>query len=76
MTGARRDRLQKASPGRIFEHSSMNDFPIPEDPPVMMTAEKLLRAASGVGIEWQGLIIPLRSSVTLRRVKQESSAHP
>jgi hypothetical protein len=26
----------------------MNDFPIPEDPPVMMTAEKFLRAASGV----------------------------
>jgi hypothetical protein len=26
----------------------MNDFPIPEDPPVMTTAEKFLRAASGV----------------------------
>jgi hypothetical protein len=28
----------------------MNDFPIPEDPPVMTAAEKFLRAASGVGI--------------------------
>jgi hypothetical protein len=30
----------------------MNDFPMPEDPPVMMTAEMLLRAVSGEGIEW------------------------
>jgi hypothetical protein len=29
----------------------MNDFPIPEDPPVMMTAEKSFRAASGVGMD-------------------------
>jgi hypothetical protein len=28
----------------------MNDFPIPEDPPVMTTAEMFLRAASGEGI--------------------------
>jgi hypothetical protein len=29
----------------------MNDFPIPEDPPVMTTAEMFLRAVSGEGIE-------------------------
>jgi hypothetical protein len=35
----------------------MNDFPIPEDPPVMMTAEKFLRAVSGEGIGGDRLII-------------------
>jgi hypothetical protein len=41
MSGLRRDRLQKAKVlGGAFAISSMNDFPIPEDPPVMMTAEK------------------------------------
>jgi hypothetical protein len=34
----------------------MNDFPIPEDPPVMMTAEKSLRAAEGVDMAVWGLI--------------------
>jgi hypothetical protein len=28
----------------------MNDFPMPEDPPVMTTAAKFLRAVSGSGI--------------------------
>jgi hypothetical protein len=36
----------------------MNDFPIPEDPPVMMTAEKSLRAAWGVDTVVLGLIYP------------------
>jgi hypothetical protein len=76
MTGSRRDRLQKTSSGRILAHSSMNDFPIPEDPPVMMTAEKFLRAASGVGI-WRGeMNFRRRKSVRLRSIKQESNAHP
>src|SRR3954453_5342207 len=37
--GGRRDRLQKIKSGLSFRPSSMNDFPIPEDPPVMITAE-------------------------------------
>jgi hypothetical protein len=28
----------------------MNDFPMPEDPPVIITAEKSFRAVSGFGI--------------------------
>jgi hypothetical protein len=56
MSGVRRDRLQKTNSGRILADSSMNDFPIPEDPPVMMTAEMFLRAASGEGIENNRLI--------------------
>jgi hypothetical protein len=50
MSGLRRDKLQNASSGRSVLHSSMNDFPIPEDPPVMMTAEMSLSAASGDAI--------------------------
>src|SRR6266700_6933174 len=40
MSGARRERLQIHRSGFSFPHSSMNDFPIPEDPPVMTTEEK------------------------------------
>jgi hypothetical protein len=76
MSGGRRDRLQNTSSGRIFEHSSMNDFPIPEDPPVMMTAEKFLRAASGVGIESGDLVFRLWNTFHPRPPKQESNAHP
>lgn len=39
MIGARRERLQITRPGLRFAHSPMNDFPIPEDPPVMTTDE-------------------------------------
>jgi hypothetical protein len=38
MTGARRERLQNTTSASSFAISSMNDFPIPEDPPVMTTA--------------------------------------
>src|SRR5581483_10362782 len=38
-SGERRERLQKTAPGFSFSPSRMNDFPIPEDPPVTMTAE-------------------------------------
>src|SRR5687768_16332012 len=38
--GGRRERLQKRKCGPSFWPSSMNDFPIPEDPPVRMTEEK------------------------------------
>jgi hypothetical protein len=57
MSGLRRDKLQKASSGRSLLHSSMNDFPIPEDPPVMMTAEMSLSAASGDAIGQGRLIL-------------------
>jgi hypothetical protein len=50
MSGLRRDKLQKAISGRSLPHSSMNDFPIPEDPPVMTTADMVLSADSGEGI--------------------------
>src|SRR4051812_45715058 len=45
MSGARRERLQTTISGCSFAHSSMNDFPIPEDPPVMTTEEKEVRAS-------------------------------
>src|SRR6266498_1826797 len=47
--GARRERLQKVRSGFNFPHSSMNDFPIPEDPPVMTTAENGWSAARNGG---------------------------
>jgi hypothetical protein len=50
----------------------MNDFPIPEDPPVMITAEKFLSAASGEGIGLYRLDFCSRSFLRLRLVKQES----
>jgi hypothetical protein len=49
MTGTRRDRLQNQSPGCSFPALSMNDFPMPEDPPVTMTAEKLWSTSRSEG---------------------------
>jgi hypothetical protein len=60
MSGLRRDKLQKLRDGQSFPHSSMNDFPIPEDPPVITTAEKFLRAVSGEGIALYRLIFSHR----------------
>jgi hypothetical protein len=40
-----RERLQKRVEGFSFAISSMNDFPIPEDPPVITTAVYSLRAS-------------------------------
>lgn len=37
-SGSRRERLQNRKAGFSFPISSMNDFPIPEDPPVTTTA--------------------------------------
>src|ERR1043165_102594 len=37
MSGSRRERLQTSKSGCSFAPSLMNDFPIPEDPPVMTT---------------------------------------
>jgi hypothetical protein len=56
MSGVRRDRLQNESSGQSFPNSSMNDFPIPEDPPVITTAENFLRAVSGDGMTLKGFI--------------------
>ncbi|HZZ19698.1 MAG TPA: hypothetical protein VFE25_10035 [Opitutaceae bacterium] len=56
MSGVRRDKLQKESSGQSFPISSMNDFPIPEDPPVITTAEKFFSAVSGDGMALKGLI--------------------
>jgi hypothetical protein len=58
MSGLRRDRLQNASSGQSFANSSIYDFPIPEDPPVMTTAENSLRAVSGEGIRLLNLKFP------------------
>jgi hypothetical protein len=60
MSGLRRDKLQNESSGQSFPNSSMNDFPIPEDPPVITTAENCLRAASGDGMTLKGLIFSQR----------------
>jgi len=47
MTGAARERLQNHRPGCSLAPSSMNDFPMPEDPPVTVTAENIWSAARG-----------------------------
>ena len=47
--GSRRERLQTTRSGFSFRISSMNDFPIPEDPPVRTTAEKGWSAALAEG---------------------------
>src|SRR5450432_4031112 len=60
MSGVRRDKLQKKSSGQSFPNSSMNDFPIPEDPPVITTAEKFFSAVSGNGMTLNGLIFSYR----------------
>jgi hypothetical protein len=44
----------------------MYDFPIPEDPPVMITAEKVLSAASGVGMGLDFLLHHRRTSARPR----------
>lgn len=49
MTGVVRERLQNQSCGCSFAARSMNDFPIPEDPPVITTAEKVWSASRGEG---------------------------
>jgi hypothetical protein len=54
--GLRRDRLQTESSGRSFRNSSMNDFPIREDPPVMETAERFFIAAPGADLTAFGSI--------------------
>src|SRR5215218_3191260 len=54
MTGAVRERLQNGSSGRSFPTSSMNDFPIPEDPPVTTTAEKVWSASRDEGTSFDG----------------------
>ena len=54
MTGARLERLQKCNAGFSFPISSMKDFPIPEDPPVTMTAEKDWSASLGEGTRSSG----------------------
>jgi hypothetical protein len=56
MAGPRRDWLQTEISGRNFRLSSMNDFPVPEDPPVMVTARIFSKAASGVNTTVCGLI--------------------
>jgi hypothetical protein len=50
----------------------MNDFPIPEDPPVMTTAEKSLRAVSGEGIENDQFTFRSMSQSRLRREQPKS----
>jgi hypothetical protein len=47
MTGAERERLQNDSSGCSLDPSSMNDFPIPEDPPLITTVEKVWSASRG-----------------------------
>jgi putative sigma-54 modulation protein len=47
--GERRERLQTRNRGFNFSASSMNDFPIPEDPPVKTTAEKGWSASMSEG---------------------------
>ena len=44
----------------------MNDFPIPDDPPVMMSVEKFLRASAGPGIGIRDLIFRGRDLVRPR----------
>jgi hypothetical protein len=58
MSGLRRDKLQNAISGQSFANSSIYDFPIPEDPPVMTTAEKSFIAESGEGIRSKSSIFP------------------
>jgi hypothetical protein len=50
----------------------MNDFPIPEDPPVMTTAEMFLRAVSGEGIDNDRLIYHSPGFPGLRREQPKS----
>jgi hypothetical protein len=50
----------------------MNDFPIPEDPPVMTTAEMFFRAASGEGIDLGRLIFRRPGYFRLRGVQPKS----
>jgi hypothetical protein len=57
MSGKRRERLQTSGLGSIVATSSMNDFPIPEDPPVTTTAEKLLRASLSEATEKEGVSV-------------------
>lgn len=49
MSGCERERLQMVVPGANFPISSMNDFPRPEDPPVMMTDVKVWSASRSGG---------------------------
>jgi hypothetical protein len=58
ISGLRRDKLQNVNSGQSFANSSIYDFPIPEDPPVMTTAAKFLIAVSGEGIRFQSLNFP------------------
>src|SRR5437016_4939711 len=74
MSGARRERLQMRSSGRSFAHSSMNDFPIPEDPPVMTTEVNGERAslsedtAGRAAVFFRaGVLTGSRSTQTIRR---------
>jgi hypothetical protein len=66
MSGLRRDKLQNDKSGRSLLHSSMNDFPIPEDPPVMTTDVIFLSAYSGEGIGQRHLIFRSPASCRLR----------
>jgi hypothetical protein len=50
----------------------MNDFPIPEDPPVMTTAEKSLRLVSGEGISIRTLNFRCRELSRERFVQPKS----
>jgi hypothetical protein len=45
MPGILRERLQMRVEDSSFAISSMNDFPIPEDPPIITTAVYSLRAS-------------------------------
>jgi len=63
MTGAPRQRLQKPGPGSSFSVSSMNDFPMSEDPPVLTTVENIWSASRGEGTRFSdkgGLTAPTR----------------
>lgn len=71
MSGSDRERLQIGRPGRRLCTSSMNDFPIPEDPPVTTTAEKHWSASRGEGTEWSvGVKNFARDTIALARSTQ------
>jgi hypothetical protein len=76
MSGLRRDKLQNANSGQSFEISSIYDFPIPEDPPVMTTAEKSLRAVPGEGIRFEKLNFPQQGQTLSAQVQPKSKPQP